>query len=190
MQWAGAALSAHWNKTMNSEFRSFLIFAGLTLASIALLWWLQGPGSVRAGLFDTGLLIVEVIPQLVMGVLVAAFITVLVPREKIAAALGVESRTRGLVLATAIGSLLPGGPFASFPLVYGLFRSGADLGSLIALLVAWATVGVHRMIVWEIPFMGIEFGMLRLVSSLPLPIMAGLTARWLVNRFAVFRIEP
>src|SRR5690606_20214012 len=91
-----------------------------------------------------------------------------------------------VVLACFLGVVMPGGPFASFPLVYALGRSGAGTGALIAFLVAWATVGFQRLLIWEIPFMGAEFALLRFIVSLPLPIIAGLVASWLEARFAVF----
>jgi uncharacterized membrane protein YraQ (UPF0718 family) len=82
---------------------------------------------------------------------------------------------------------MPGGPFASFPLVLALSQAGADIGALIAFLVAWAAIGINRLLIWEIPFMGLEFSALRFVSSLPLPLIAGAIARYLWNRYPSFR---
>ena len=44
-------------------------------------------------------------------------------------------------------------------------------------ITSWAILGAQRIIVWDIPFMGIEFSMYRLLISIPLPIIAGLLAR-------------
>lgn len=177
---------------MRRHFKQLYILGPLALLSIALVWWLQGTDAVAQGFIGAGAMALEIAPNIVMGLAVAGFITVLVPREKIAELMGEKSRTKGLLLGTVIGSVLPGGPFASFPLILALHKAGADVGALIALLMAWATIGVQRLVIWELPLMGVEFSILRMLVSLPLPIIAGLTARWLIQTYpTVFRLpEP
>ena len=58
-----------------------------------------------------------------------------------------------------------------------LAGSGADRGLLVAYITSWAILGVQRIIVWDIPFMGIDFSLLRFLIGLPLPIIAGMLAR-------------
>jgi hypothetical protein len=89
---------------------------------------------------------------------------------------------RGLFIAQFAGALTPGGPFGSFALVHALGKVGADIGVLIAYLTAWATLGLMRLIVWEIPFLGINFALLRYAISLPAGILAGLLARRLARQ--------
>lgn len=167
---------------------SLMFFGALAAISIGLCWWLRGPAEVWVHGAEAGQLIVDVLPQLVLGVVIAGLMSVLLPRERVARLLGEQAGTRGILIATAIGAILPGGPFASFPLVLALFKAGADMGALIAFLVSWGTIGVNRLMVWEIPFLGVDFGILRLLSSLPIPILAGITARWLTRRYAFFRM--
>jgi len=169
---------------------SILFFLALCLVSGALSWWLHGTSAVVREARDAGGMIVAVIPQLTLGILIAAFAQVAVPREKVGRLLGEQSGLRGLALASVFGAVMPGGPFASFPLVYALARSGADMGCLMAFLIAWATISVNRLLVWEIPFMGFEFGLLRFVSSLPLPLIAGLSARAVCRAWPGLRLQP
>jgi hypothetical protein len=42
----------------------------------------------------------------------------------------------------------------------------------VGFLTAWSVLGLHRMIVWEIPWLGWRFALLRWVISLPLPWLA------------------
>lgn len=177
---------------MRRNFKQLFILGPLAVLSIFLVWHFQGLDSVAEGFAEAGMMALGIIPQIAMGLAIAGFITVLVPRERIAALMGAESGAKGMLLGTAIGAILPGGPFASFPLIFSLYNAGADIGSLIALLMAWATIGVQRLLIWEIPLMGAEFSLLRMVVSLPLPIIAGLTARWLVRAYpAIFSLpEP
>ena len=83
---------------------------------------------------------------------------------------------RGQMYAVA-GSLTPGGPATSFPFVVALYMAGADRGSLVAYLTAWSLLGFQRVVVWEMPFLGIDFVWVRLLANLPFPILAGIIAR-------------
>ena len=134
-------------------------------------------------------LLVMILPQLAGGLLIGGLVTRLVSREKVARWLGDSSGLTGLLLATLVGMATPGGPFTSFPMVYALWIAGADAGALIAFISAWSLVGFHRLIVWELPLLGPEFTFVRYVVCLPLPIIAGMIARWLA-RWRVFRLDP
>jgi uncharacterized membrane protein YraQ (UPF0718 family) len=133
-----------------------------------------GPAGVRQAL--------ALLPALAAALLLGALIGVLVPRERVAQALGAASGLRGLALAQAFGMATPGGPFASFPLVHALAKAGADRGALVTFLTAWSLTGFNRLLVWELPIMGAGFAGLRFVASLPLAIPAGLLARRLARR--------
>ena len=160
---------------------SDLVFLGLACAGGLTCWYQGGWSLVFAGLTEAAGLLVMVLPQLAAGLLMGGLIARLVSREKVAALLGSESGLRGLVLASAAGAITPGGPFTSFPIVHALWVAGVDAGALIAYLTAWALIGLNRLIVWELPFMGVEFTLIRVLVSLPLPILAGLIARFLVR---------
>jgi uncharacterized membrane protein YraQ (UPF0718 family) len=170
-----------------SGMRSALLFLGLAVVAGGLCFALKGSAAVAGGFVETGSQILHLIPHLGLGLLIAAAVTVLVPKKRVAKWLGEESGFRGLVVASVIGAVMPGGPFASFPLVFALAQAGADIGALISFLIAWAAIGVNRLVIWEIPFMGLEFSTLRFLSSIPLPLIAGLIARYLCARFPRLR---
>lgn len=172
-----------------ARHRSIAAFAAVTLMAAALCYALKGTNAVSAAVDQATWDVFGILPYLTLGIVMAGFVVVLIPRERVAAMIGRESGLRGLLVASAIGALMPGGPFASFPLVLALSKAGADVGALIAFLVAWAAIGVQRMIMWEIPFMGWEFGVVRFLSSLPLSVLAGMMARALSDRFAFFRLR-
>jgi hypothetical protein len=186
---AGASPAAAPPKKRRIDW-SIVFFVALCLASGVASWWIYGPGAVASEARDAAWTVAGVVPQLTLGILVAAFAQVVVPRDKVGRLLGEQSGLKGLTLATVFGIVMPGGPFASFPLVYALARSGADMGALIAFLVAWATVSLSRLLIWEIPFMGLDFGVLRFVSSLPLPLLAGLFARIICRAWPTLRLKP
>ncbi len=159
--------------------------AGSATAAVVL----RGTGAIAEGAFIILHDLKIIVPQVVLGVVVGALFSIVVPRHIVSRYLGEQSGLRGLVIAEAFGALMPGGPFTSFPLVVALGRSGAGLGPLMSFLVGWEAIGIHRMLVWELPFLGADFALLRFLSSLPLPILAGLLAIWIARRFPKIRPE-
>lgn len=116
------------------------------------------------------------LPRLIAGLLVSGFTQVLVPRSMITTWLGDKSGFKGILTATAIGSVAPGGPMVAFPLVLVLRNGGASTSSLVAFMTAWVTLSFHRVITWEISLMGPEIATVRYLSSISLAIIAGLLA--------------
>jgi uncharacterized membrane protein YraQ (UPF0718 family) len=74
--------------------------------------------------------------------------------------------------------ILPGGPFTIYPVAAAFLAAGADAGAACAFVISWTLIGYTRAIVWELPFFGLDFVAWRIAFSLPLPILAGLAARW------------
>ncbi len=160
--------------------RPTVAFALIALVGAGLTIWLRGTAGVERALTNAWGVMLPVVPQICGGLLVAGLVQVLVPRELVARWLGDKSGMRGLWIAQVAGALTPGGPFGSCPLVYALGKAGADIGVLITYLTAWSTISVMRLIVWEIPFLGAKFSLLRFAICLP----AGIIAGWLARRWA------
>lgn len=130
---------------------------------------------------QAAILLVSVIPMVAGGIFVGALVQILVPQRVISEWLGGHSGWRGLILAATAGMITPGGPFAAFPLVLALHRAGADIGTTVTYITAWSVIGIHRLIVWELPFLGADLSLLRFAVSIPLPFIAGLLARYLAG---------
>ncbi len=139
----------------------------------------QGMAAVWAIIEDDSLLFLEILPKVAAGCLIGALITLLVPREVIVRLVGSESGLRGLVIATLAGILMPGGPFTVFPVTVAFLTIGADAGAAIAFVTAWHVIGLNRAIIWEMPFFGPHFVVMRVGVSLLFPLLIGLVARWL-----------
>ncbi len=117
------------------------------------------------------------LPRVLAGCLIGAFITLLLPREMVARWVGHESGFAGLMIAAALGFILPGGPFTIYPVAGVFLLMGADAGAVVAFIVSWTLIGYTRALVWELPFFGSEFVIWRMVEALSLPIIAGILAR-------------
>jgi uncharacterized membrane protein YraQ (UPF0718 family) len=124
------------------------------------------------------------LPKVLAGCLIGAFVTLLLPRETISRWVGAESGLAGILVATFAGAILPGGPFTIYPVAGAFLAVGADAGAACAFVISWTLIGYTRAIVWELPFFGLDFVTWRIIFSLPLPIIAGVLARWLWRYFA------
>lgn len=171
--------SPAWRRNLRQAAfgRGFLGFLGAAFAAGVLCWFVKGwSGVEKALLGDIGLLM-QLLPRLAVALAIAGLIWVMLPREKLAGLVGRESGMAGLMIALVAGAVTPGGPTSAYALLAVLAASGADRGALVSYITAWALLGLQRVLVWDVPFMGSEFAMLRLAVSLPLPILAGVIAR-------------
>ena len=116
---------------------------------------------------------VQILPRIAVAVLTAGFAARLIPSDVVVAQIGPDSGLGGMLVAMLVGGFIPAGPIISFPLVVVLSNAGAGTVQLITLLTAWSVFAIHRIIIYEIPLMGLRFSAIRLASSLPLPLIAG-----------------
>ena len=143
----------------------------------------RGVPTAQRALRETGQSILRVLPLLVVAMPMAAFLSELIPPDVASGWLGAESGLTGIVIASFAGGLIPGGPFVSFPLVLSFMKAGAGVPQMVALITGWAILGFHRVIAWEWPVLGGRFVAIRMISSLVLPVLAGLLAGLLLPLF-------
>lgn len=115
-------------------------------------------------------------PRLIFALMAAAFLAQLVPQAWIASVLGNDSGFLGILLASVIGGILPGGPMTSFPIAVFMWQYGAGVPQMVALLTGWSVFALHRMLAYELPIMGWHFTAIRLASTCLMPPLAGLLA--------------
>ncbi len=152
------------------------VFTALMIAAGAAVYVIKGPDVFYAAVREELWLLLAFTPKMMLAFFVAALVTALVSRELVARWLGAQSGVRGMAMAGGIGAVTPGGPMVSFPLVTALADSGAARPSLIAYLTSWTTLGFQRIMIWELPLLGIEYALIRLIVSLPLPFIAALVS--------------
>lgn len=150
-------------------------FIMLSVLAGGLLYQRGGLDALRDGLAQGLILLISITPLVLLALLLAGYAQSLIPPRWVESQLGRHAGWRATGLAALAGALMPGGPFAAFPVVLVLRQSGAPLSTCIAFLTAWSVLGLHRMIIWEIPWLGWRFALLRWLISLPLPWLA---AHW------------
>jgi uncharacterized membrane protein YraQ (UPF0718 family) len=156
---------------------SMIFIAVLVAISVVLVWRRDGIHGVTEILYGDLALFGGILPRVLAGCLLGAFIAEILPHEKVSRALGPESGLKGLLIGTAFGAILPGGPFTAYPVAAALLTIGADFGATIAMVVSWTLIGYGRAVAWELPILGPDFTFWRIVLSVPIPILAGALGR-------------
>jgi uncharacterized membrane protein YraQ (UPF0718 family) len=156
---------------------SAIVIAILAVTAAATVYFRDGQARFLAILLEDLGLFGSMLPKVLAGCLIGAFVTLLLPRETVARWVGADSGFSGILLATVAGAILPGGPFTIYPVAAAFLAVGADVGAACAFVIAWSLLGYTRAIVWELPFFGLDFVTWRIIVSLPLPILAGIAAR-------------
>jgi len=156
---------------------SAAVIATLAIGSAIFVFFRDGQARFLAILTEDVALFGTMLPKVLAGCFIGAFVTLLLPRETIAKWVGAESGIGGILVATLAGAILPGGPFTIYPVAAAFLVAGADAGAACAFVISWTLIGYTRAIVWELPFFGLDFVAWRILFSLPLPILAGLAAR-------------
>jgi uncharacterized membrane protein YraQ (UPF0718 family) len=156
---------------------SAAVIATLAVTAATIVFFRDGQARFLAILTDDLGLFGMMLPKVLAGCLIGAFVTLLLPREAIVRWVGADSGIWGILLATVAGAILPGGPFTIYPIAGAFLAVGADAGAACAFVISWTLLGYARVLVWELPFFGLDFITWRILFSIPLPIIAGLAAR-------------
>jgi len=152
------------------------IIMGVIAMTLLFIGYYKGEGQHIAGLKTALGMTVGIIPLLVFAFIIAGMINVLLPTELVAKWIGEESGMRGILIGAVAGGLSPGGPFVSLPIAAGLLRSGAGIGTMVAYLTGWSLWAVGR-IPMEVGVLGWKLTMIRTVSTLIFPPLAGVIAQ-------------
>jgi uncharacterized membrane protein YraQ (UPF0718 family) len=161
---------------------SMITIGVLVVVSAILVWRREGIEGVLEILTHDLALFGGILPRVFAGCLLGALVAEILPHDKVSRALGPTSGLKGLLIGTAFGAILPGGPFTVYPVAAALLTVGADFGATIAMVVSWTLIGYGRAIAWELPIMGADFTLWRIVVSLPLPLLAGALGRFIYVR--------
>ena len=154
------------------------IIMGTLAVTLTIIAYTRGGGEHILGLKAAGNLLLQIIPLLIFAFIVAGMIQYLVPTGMISKWVGAESGFRGILIGTAVGGIMPGGPYVLLPIAAGMLRVGAGTGTMVALLTGWSLIAFVRMPM-EIGIMGWKFTLIRLACTFFFPPIAGLIA----NRF-------
>jgi len=159
--------------------KPFWFFFSFATLMGTLCYFILGPDDFLIAIRNDVGELLGILPRMVeIRLLLAGFIW-MIPPGKFESLVGRYRGFSGMLLAEFAGIITPGGPSAAFPFLAIIGRAGADRGIMVCYITSWALIGVQRIMVWDLPFMGAENTLTRLVVSLPLPLLAGLIANQL-----------
>lgn len=162
--------------------RGFGVVAALAVASGAGVWVTKGPETFLRIFFEDLGFAAELLPKIAGGIILATALGLALPRDKVLRLVGPDSGIPGLVIAALAGALLPGGPAVTYPLTASLMAAGADLAAAVSLVTGWVLLSLNRTLVWELSFLPHDLVLLRVLITLPVPVLLGLALRWLRRR--------
>lgn len=145
---------------------------GLLALILFLLLWLKDPSVAKVTAQSGFFLFLRYSFLIIFSMLIATMIPALIPKELILRYLGGASGWRGILLATLIGGLTPGAPYAVLPLIAGLIRQGMGLAPAVSMFCAWGLWSLSR-IPFQVAVLGGKFTFTQVLVSLPLPFVAG-----------------
>ena len=160
------------NKTMDTTTLVLLAVAAIMLAAA---FW-QGRNLPLEGLQAAGRTLWRNLPILLLSFVIAGLAQVLIPRDIITNWLGAQAGVKGILIASVAGGLVPGSPYAVFPIVAALYNAGASLGSVVSFVSAWSLWSVSRLPV-EMALIDPKPALVRYAVTFIVPPIAGLLAQ-------------
>jgi uncharacterized membrane protein YraQ (UPF0718 family) len=151
-----------------------LALAVIAVMLLAVAFW-RGRGLPLAGLTAAWRTLWRNLPLLLLGFVIAGLAQVVIPKALITRWLGSQAGTRGILVGCVVGGLVPGAPYATFPLVASLYRAGASLGAVVGFVSAWALWSVTRLPV-EMALIDPKAALTRYAVTFVVPPIAGLLA--------------
>jgi uncharacterized membrane protein YraQ (UPF0718 family) len=151
------------------------LLLGIITAILLLVAYSRGRELPIEGLTLAGRTLWRNVLLLLFGFAIAGLVQVLLPKEIIVRWLGSEAGITGILIACVAGGLVPGSPYAVFPLVAGMYKAGAGLGPVVGFVSAWALWSVSRLPI-EIALIGTKPALVRYLITFIVPPLAGVLA--------------
>ena len=164
-------------KSVDTTTLVLAVAAALLLA----LAFRRGPSVALDGLLAAWGTLRRNLVLLILGFVLAGLVQVLIPRALINRWLGDQAGVKGILIGCVVGGLVPGAPYATFPLVASLYQAGASLGAVVGFVSAWALWSVSRLPV-EIALIDPRPALIRYAITFVVPPIAGVLAE-VVDRF-------
>lgn len=124
----------------------------------------------------------RLVPTLLISFAIAGLLEVLLPRDMLVHWLGAGSGMRGILTGCVVGALMPGPPYALYPLTISLYSGGASIGAVVGLLTGKALWNVHHM-PSAFAVLGPNVAATYFLSNLLVPPLAGWIAQNVLSRW-------
>ncbi|MDW7651771.1 MAG: permease [Bacillota bacterium] len=159
--------------------KNTLIIITLVVLALALSAFVQGgTPQLGAGMYAGVRMFIDVLPLLVAAFAVSGLVQVLINPERVGQLLGKGAGLRGILLGSVAGGLMPGGPYAYYPIGASFVTCGAEAPTLMAFVVAKSLWDFARFPL-EVAILGVNVAVIRFVVTFAFPFFAALLTQWL-----------
>ena len=155
---------------------STAILVGLAIVLLIYAFFHDGNVAID-GLKVAGKTLWDNLAILLAGFIIAGLVQVLIPKELIATWLGNTADLKAVLIGCVVGGLVPGSPYAVFPIVAGFFQAGAGLGAIVGFMSAWSLWSISRLPV-EMALIDPRVALIRYGITFLVPPVAGILAHF------------
>ena len=146
----------------------------VALVLLAIAFW-RGHDLPAAGLLTAWRTLWRNLAIVLLSFAIAGLAQVLIPKDLITSWLGTAAGLKGVLIGCIVGGLVPGAPYAVFPVIAGLYRAGASLGTVVGFVTAWSLWSVSRLPV-EMALIEPRAALVRYAITFLVPPLAGVAA--------------
>lgn len=93
---------------------------------------------------QTGKMFLSLFTLIFAAMLIANAVGNMIRPETISGILGETAGLKGVFVGDFIGSILPGGPYATYPIINELQKEGASLAAIISMVIGWSILGISK----------------------------------------------
>lgn len=102
------------------------------------------PDDARESARNGARMLVKLGTLVVAALFLASAVGTLLPDERLSERLGDSARLREVVVAGVVAGLLPGGPYATYPIIKRVQESGANTPTVLTMLLGYGLIGIGR----------------------------------------------
>jgi uncharacterized membrane protein YraQ (UPF0718 family) len=173
------------SKQLAKQIDFALISLSLLVAVAAVASFVKGGWQLTAAGLDQATQILDKVwLRLLLGFILGGCIRVLIPKGLVSKWLGSDSGLKGVFLGSYLSIFATGGPYVWLPIVASIYKAGAGIGPVFAMIAARGILGIQMLVVWQIPFFGIELSMARYIPCLLIPPLIGLLGQYVFKKLS------
>lgn len=120
--------------------RAVIIFAVVLYLYLSF----KTPSIAKESAFQSIRMFAGLITLIFAAMMIANAVGNLIQPEMISGFIGEASGIKGVFLGGFLGGVLPGGPYATYPIINELYEGGASLASIMAMVIGWSILGITR----------------------------------------------
>lgn len=154
----------------------------VVLGTLALYGYLvvRRPGDARASAESGARTLVSLATLILAALLLASAVETLVPPSAISGLVGGAAGTEGVVLAGFLGGVLPGGPYAVYPIVSSVAANGASTAAVLAMIVGYGGIGLAR-VSYGLVFFEARIVAARVAIGVVVTVLFAFLAAWVIG---------